>query len=125
MHFFEPSVITDQPKFQLSLTLHALLSLASSPSFSCLYRGRFLRQLTSIDECIFSFPQVEGVHLDDVLDGFDLSEVESLRSDGSIVLNFDNLGIFLENNAEVVFNRCEALVGHFDHSVREKIHHVL
>ena len=61
MHFFEPSVITDQPKFQLSLTLHALLSLASSPSFSCLYRGRFLRQLTSIDECIFSFPRVEGV----------------------------------------------------------------
>ena len=61
MHFFELSVITDQPKFQLSLTLHALLSLASSPSFSCLYRRRFLRQLTSIDECIFSFPRVEGV----------------------------------------------------------------
>ena len=28
--------------------------LASSPSFSCLYRRRFFRQLTSIDECFFS-----------------------------------------------------------------------
>ena len=41
------------------------LCLASSPSFSCLYRRRCFRQLTSIDNCIFSFPQVEVDHLDD------------------------------------------------------------
>ena len=63
--------------------------------------------------------------MNDVLDCFDLSEVKGLLCDGSVILNLYNLSVLLENNTEVILDRCEALVCHFDNSVREEVHHVL
>lgn len=63
--------------------------------------------------------------MDDVLDSFDLCEVKGLLSDGSVILDLHDLSVLLENNTEVILDRCEALICHFDYSIREEVHHVL
>lgn len=62
--------------------------------------------------------------MDNLLNVPDVCEVEGLRCDGAIVVDLLDLGILLEDDAKVVFDRCEAFVGHFDHSVGEKVDHI-
>jgi hypothetical protein len=65
---------------------------------------------------------VKSLHLLNFLDGLDWAEFKSLRCDSPVVLDFQDLGVLLEDDAEVVLDAGELFVRHFDAPVREQVH---
>jgi hypothetical protein len=78
-----------------------------------------------LSDLVYNTTDIDGSSLHNFLDFSDLAEIKSLSYDRTIIFSLMDLRVLIKNNAEIILNRCELLVGHFDTSIGEKINFVL
>ena len=66
---------------------------------------------SSVSNLAYNTTDIDGSNLDDIVDVSDLDKIERLSGNGTIIFSLMDLGVLIEDNAEIILDGTELLVG--------------